>query len=72
VPADRRWIVAVVKSGKLKKWVVRHRRRDRRRRSRDVSSTARSRYMLAIPQATATGCQAEASGTRISTGPKWT
>ena len=40
VPADSACTVVRANSGKLRKWVARHSRLERRRRSSDVTSTA--------------------------------
>jgi hypothetical protein len=54
------------------RWTARQVRLGSRRINSEVAWTATSRYRPSTPQATATGCQAEASGTSSSAGPKCT
>ncbi len=67
LPAVTACTDAVQKSTRLSRWMPRHTRRDSRDRTSEVRVTAASRYMAAIPHATATGFQLDAPGTRRST-----
>lgn len=72
VPVTRKCTVASPKSGRERTWMRRQMRGGIQRRVSDVTSTASSRYIDTMPQATQLACHEDANGTSTSARPKWT
>jgi len=60
VPARRAWVVTATNTTNDKRWIECHTRRGSRRIASDVTSTATSRYIATMPQASAPGCHDDA------------